>query len=94
MQISLFPPSVTFSDSEMLRIGRLVTRAFKRDDGPLRKIDQTVAAQALTNAIDYLLRDRIEEGVGKFGWGAALTRRTWSITTAQEPLGVFKRKAS
>ncbi len=70
VQFSLsFPPSVTFDESDVSRVASLFARAFKRDNSPLRKIDQVVATQALANAIGYLLKDRIQRGAGKYGWG-------------------------
>ncbi len=62
-------PSITFDESDINRVISLFARAFKRDDSPLRDIDQDVVLQALANAIGFIINDRIKEGVGKYGWG-------------------------
>jgi len=61
--------SASSADKEVAHWGQWLLSRIRRPFNPFAHADPTLLFGALTNAANYLLSDRLEEGIGKGGWG-------------------------
>lgn len=64
-------PFLTVTEDDLVRIKHLFQRCAHRPTNPLSGISPEKAALALVHAVEYLLADRISEGIGAGGWGVS-----------------------
>ncbi len=62
---------ISFKPSELSNWVRGVFRRLKSEENPFNTIPEPTVSKMLTNAVVYLLNDRLNGGIGKGGWGVS-----------------------
>lgn len=67
MQISFL--GITIEQDELLQVWQHIVKQFKKPDSHFSFLNEDILSKALSNAVRFLLNDRVNDGIAKGGWG-------------------------